>query len=518
MQETMASVIDEIRGNTERFLLPAQNTVEAFRRLFRAELLRWDEPRKLERYMIEQLRITSQLDGIYYADRDGRFLMVKRARGEANMAYLTTVIDIQQNLRRATRHGRDESLAVVSQGDDPANAYDPRSSPWYKKALAQKEVIWTDPYVFFASRQLGITTAAPVFDEAEAVQGVVGVDIEIGKLSEFLAQHKVGRVGAALIINRQGEYIAHSDVTRVIRPSDTGLRVMTIEEVADPAERAAISAFQDASHLLNFAWLEMEQRLQSSFDLGDDTYHVIYKAFPKDRAWPWIVGVHAAEHEFIGPMQASERYKMITAIIISIGITILAFLLASRFIQPVVSLREEVERDTLTRIHNRLSLFDLGPRLVKEARQKQTPLSIIVIDVDEFKLINDEYGHSVGDETLIAIVNRLKRALNKNDTLARYAGDEFVVLLPGQRLEVAGHVAERLRLSIGAAPVKSSVGRISVTVSLGIAELGAGTTDFDALFDEADRALRAAKQDGRNNTADTQDFTPSVETPARAVR
>lgn len=120
---------------------------------------------------------------------------------------------------------------------------------------------------------------------------------------------------------------------------------------------------------------------------------------------------------------------------------------------------------------------------------------MIVVDIDQFKTFNDTYGHIVGDEVILAVVNRLKAAVIGGDLLARYAGDEFVLLLPGAPVHVARNVAERLRATIAESPIKTTAGEIAVTVSLGVSELTPTIEDFEGFFDDADRALRAAKKE-----------------------
>ncbi len=496
MMRIMDGVIDEIQENAQGFLLPAQNVAVLSKRLFQSGWLDWARRGQLETYFIEQLRVVPQIDAVYFADLHGQYLMVQRNDINRESAYMVKTIEIRDGLRSGQSRDLDLSLRVVGLVEDTRDAYDPRVQPWYKNALATKELIWTDPYLFFTSNRPGITSATPVFDDHGSVSGVVGVDIQIGMLSDFLTRQNMGSAGSSLIINRQGDYIAHSDFDRIHRGGDAiEVGSLTIDEIDDPVERAAVAVFQDPSELLNFAWLKVEDRMQTAFSVDGQRFHTIFKPFPKQSPWPWVIGVYAAESDFIGPIQRGERNKMIGAIVVSAGITLVAFFLARRYMQPVVALRDEVDRDVLTGIHNRRSLFETAGRLVEEARRRKEPLSVIVVDIDQFKTFNDTYGHIVGDEVILAVVNRLKAAVIGGDLLARYAGDEFVLLLPGAPVHVARNVAERLRATIAESPIKTTAGEIAVTVSLGVSELTPTIEDFEGFFDDADRALRAAKKE-----------------------
>ncbi len=502
MKRTMGGVIHQIKENAQGFLTPAQNVAELSRRLFEAEMISWARRTELERYFIEQLRVIPQLDAVYYGDRHGQFLMVRRERNDGERAYLIKTIEFNAEVRRVEKRWLNQMMGVFERVDEAADTYDPRTRPWYKNALAKKEVVWTDPYVFFTSKQPGITAAVPVFDRQNVVQGVVGVDMEIGKLSDFLGEQNVGQRGAALIINRQGDYVAHSNAPRVSRDMETGqLRLARVDELDDPIEKAAISVFRTPGELLNFAWLNLEDTLHTSIDVEGEEYHAVFRPFPKMSPWPWVIGVYVAETDFIGPFRRGKRNKMIVAIVISAGITLVAFLMARRFMRPVVALRDEVDRDVLTGVHNRRSLFEIAPRLVEQARKSRSPLSVIIVDIDQFKKINDTYGHAVGDQLLTAVATRLRRAVQQEDLFARYAGDEFVLVLPQTEILVASQVGERLCATISETPIKTTSGEISVTVSLGVADLGADSNNFEMIFNEADRALRFAKVNGRNRVA-----------------
>ena len=517
MQRIMEGVIDEIKENAAGFLAPAQHAAELSRQLFASGMLTWSRRGELERYFLEQLRVIRQLDALYYGDRQGQYLMVKREPDHAQLRYLVKTIQIDKGIRRVEKHWRNAAMEVVGLTENVDDNYDPRKRPWYKSTLARKEVIWTDPYLFFTSKHPGITTAIPIFDDQDRVQGVVGVDIEIGQLSEFLGQQNVGQAGSALIINRQGDYIAHSDAERIRRHLTSGdSRLARVDELQDPIEQAALAVFKNPGELLNFAWLEIEDTLRISFDVDGEQYHSIFKPFPKERPWPWVVGVYAAESDFIGSIRRGERTKIILAILVSAAITLIAFLLAKRFIRPVVALRDEVDLDVLTGIRNRRSLFDIAPVLVSQAQQNGLPLSLIILDIDRFKQINDMHGHIVGDQVLEALVDRLTAAIGTEDLLARYAGDEFVLLLPRTELVIASRVAERLRATFSGVPIKTALGEIPVTISLGVADLAPEREDFETIFNEADRALRSAKSQGRNRVA-VADESPAIEGSKHAV-
>jgi len=160
-------------------------------------------------------------------------------------------------------------------------------------------------------------------------------------------------------------------------------------------------------------------------------------------------------------------------------------------------LRELSEIDYLTGIFNRRKLFDIMEAEIGKAHRYSRPLSLIMLDLDHFKLINDSHGHHVGDAVLMDMVLIVRRSLRKVDVFARYGGEEFIVVCAETSLDGALVLAEKIRSAMAASsfPV---VGR--VTVSAGVAEYRHGDTEA-GFIERADRALYAAKRQGRNQVA-----------------
>ena len=170
---------------------------------------------------------------------------------------------------------------------------------------------------------------------------------------------------------------------------------------------------------------------------------------------------------------------------------------------------EQVQRlaitDPLTGLYNRRYFFEAARREFERARRYNSPLSVIMIDLDHFKLINDTYGHLAGDRVLVAVATRSRQSLREVDVLARYGGEEFIFLLPQTGIEGASLLAERLRERIMDLPVDSGSQHIMVSASLGLAEIDADCPDLQALIHRADQALYATKHTHRGSISVWQD-------------
>ena len=154
--------------------------------------------------------------------------------------------------------------------------------------------------------------------------------------------------------------------------------------------------------------------------------------------------------------------------------------------------------DSLTGAFNRRYFMDSAAREFSFHLRHQTPLSLLVMDIDYFKKINDTYGHGVGDDAIKAFVGVCLGVLRREDVLGRTGGEEFAVLLPQTGLDGAEAVAERLRQRVEAIELLLGGERVRFTVSIGAAEVRAEETSIEMTLTRADRALYEAKAKGRN--------------------
>ena len=164
-------------------------------------------------------------------------------------------------------------------------------------------------------------------------------------------------------------------------------------------------------------------------------------------------------------------------------------------------LREMSITDPLTRLHNRRHLMEVLEREIQRSIRTRSPLSVVILDIDHFKKVNDTYGHLLGDEVLAAVGALMGRDLRTYDVAARYGGEEFFLVLPNTPLSEAHTVAERIRRDVADLCFADRLRPLRVTVSLGVATFPSErTASEEALIREADRALYMAKQGGRNRT------------------
>jgi diguanylate cyclase (GGDEF)-like protein len=155
--------------------------------------------------------------------------------------------------------------------------------------------------------------------------------------------------------------------------------------------------------------------------------------------------------------------------------------------------------DHLTGLFNRRYLMDALEKEIQRSARKGGNLSLLILDIDHFKQVNDTYGHLQGDVVLQKVALQLQKELRNYDIAARYGGEEFIAVLPDATLQEAAFVADRVRMSIQTAKFSGALSKLSLTVSLGVALFStAGCTTVDGFIKLADDALYRAKANGRN--------------------
>lgn len=167
-------------------------------------------------------------------------------------------------------------------------------------------------------------------------------------------------------------------------------------------------------------------------------------------------------------------------------------------------LRHKVATDALTGVTSHGQCLSALGKAIQVAQRNDSSLCISMADLDNFKKVNDTYGHQVGDDVLCDLAGRMQGAVRSFDTVGRYGGEEFLIIMDNADRATAQEIAERVRYRVAASPVKTRSVEVNMTISLGLAQL-LPTDDVDSLIKRADEALYKAKHQGRNRVV----FQPS---------
>ena len=212
-------------------------------------------------------------------------------------------------------------------------------------------------------------------------------------------------------------------------------------------------------------------------------------------------GLLASElYGYSGPVEAQTLNAiLINHLILTTACSVLLPFIM--FAKDESELQDLANRDSLSALLNRRGFFMKGEQLREEAIQQKIPLSIIMIDIDHFKSVNDTHGHGCGDEALRHIADLLRKTLRETDTAGRYGGEEFAVTLLDTDKEGAFIFAERLRTLIENSSVHCDNKQIKMTVSIGFAGFDKAFTSHEKWIEAADKALYFSKENGRNQVA-----------------
>lgn len=181
------------------------------------------------------------------------------------------------------------------------------------------------------------------------------------------------------------------------------------------------------------------------------------------------------------------------------------------FRRKEVYLRYLARHDALTGLLNRYSLDEFAAREMARARRGEDDLSLVVLDLDNFKNVNDRFGHAAGDHVLVEAAGRIRSAIREEDVAFRIGGEEFLILLPGARGTFAQQVAERLRRLLAREPIVHRDREIVVSTSAGVVTFDPIADDWESLQRRADQALYRAKEQGRNRV-EVAEASPSPAT------
>ncbi|NDY95168.1 tetratricopeptide repeat-containing diguanylate cyclase [Wenzhouxiangella limi] len=211
--------------------------------------------------------------------------------------------------------------------------------------------------------------------------------------------------------------------------------------------------------------------------------------------------------------QLQQRNMMLMALLIGLAVTLLAAIGAvrsywittrlkrdlatrnSELEQAVAEITDLARHDSLTGLFNRRALEELGQREVNRQQRHGEPLSVMLMDIDYFKSINDRFGHAVGDEVLQSLAALLRENLRDTDLVGRWGGEEFLCILPKTDLAEAEHSAHRIQSALEAAPIQTAGDPVRLTVTCGIAAVD---TRLDQAIQRADQAMYRGKHEGRN--------------------
>ena len=311
----------------------------------------------------------------------------------------------------------------------------------------------------------------------------------------------------------------------VLKAQQSVLKILVCDD--DPADRKLVRACLRQITDREIVLLEAGQRaeIQDAVDRGRVDLVLMDIQMPEKSGMEWLaeivekqtapvvmltgsgseeIAVQSIQEGAVGYLPKSNLSKE------NLRNTIDAALEKWRRMQQGKADQEELERlanfDSLTGLENRRAILRRLEDQIKHASRYKEELSVIMLDIDHFKQVNDHYGHLTGDDVLEKVATVVRQVIRDPDTAGRYGGEEFVIVLPKTNLSAALYVAERIREAIEAAEMKAPEGNVfGITVSQGLSSYKPGEGEH-ALISRADAALYRAKENGRNRVETSSGF------------
>ena len=356
-------------------------------------------------------------------------------------------------------------LKQVHDGDD--------RDRWYFRVRKMSQPYETNVDPDMANRDtMTVFINHRVLDYRNNFIGVTGVGLTLEKVSHLINSYQQRFKRRIFFVSSQGEVMLRG--TRGSMESYTNIHAMPgLSTIADRILAAG------------------KTQVQLQYQYEGSTTHVNSRFIPE---LGWYLLVEQDERESLSPLRQMAIFNAVISLIVTLLVLGLTWY-AIRYYQR--RLEQMASTDKLTGLFNRQALDALLTQTLKDVKRDSFPLSTVILDIDYFKSVNDKYGHASGDIVIAAVAGLLKEKLRKNDIVARWGGEEFLLLLRDCPLNEAVRLAEEIRQSVSELAITLPTESVRVTVSAGVAEYVPDET-ARAFFVRADEALYRAKAAGRN--------------------
>lgn len=504
--ELLAGMVADEIGE---FLAPSKVAIGVTQQLVADSELNPDNSEAVVRYFLAQLSAAPTIDSMVLGRANGTFVGVKRLPG------------VFQS--RTIRYGSDGKTVRIDQYSpdlkylrgwfDAQDQYDPRSRPWYQLGHRSSRLAWTDAYVFHSSGNAGITAVQRLQLSGGKVFGVLGVDVDVTSLSDFIAKIPAAQKGTAAMVDRGGNVIAFSDLARLKQVTDQ-TRLPALDEVgALPIRRLykshldgiAARGKKPAAQDIQAApskepAMPLQQFMRFSHD-GQDFIGVVREVsvFGDELNWKLIAQTPVAG--VAAQIKDLFEDQILTLVLVVVVPGLIAVFAIFGLTEPIYRLHRDATVDKLTGVLNRAEFERRLDGVSKHRRDQESDhhVALVALDLDGFKGVNDQHGHGAGDAVLQQFAERLRNELRQDDLIGRMGGDEFMLAM---RLERRGDVAtlvERLRKAATERPFQLRDGSRHVGATAGLAWLEPWLKPGEVMA-SADNALISGKSRGKNRS------------------
>ncbi|MDO6384843.1 MULTISPECIES: sensor domain-containing diguanylate cyclase [Uliginosibacterium] len=467
---------------------------------------------------------------VYYGNQQGQFFGLWRFNQEDAELRVKLQAERPREISRFTGINGQPGSPVVEQ-----KMFEPRQRPWYKAGEGSPSHTWTSIYIDFRNSELVATRARRVLDNNGQLQGVVATDLSLKRLNDFVRKLTISRNAVAFIIEPDGKLIASSRSPNVARQPDGSNARISAAESHDALQRAAYAQVQA---LIAAGTVSVGAVTQRFTGPEGGAVELAFDRVRDEAGLDWIIAVAVPRSDFMQGVTANVKRSALIGLLgalvaVVLGLSIVGWIggdlkrlteaaqaageghleapldihrndeigvLANTFREMQHALRT----DGMTGLANRDEMLRAISRRIEFEHRTGNPLpfAVLFVDLNNFKQINDHFGHDAGDRVLVEFATRLRNSLHATDRVARYAGDEFVILVQStvlrQELErLRTHIEELMRAPLESIDLASLPGGTAGGAAVGLACYPEHGQSADELIAHCDHDMYQRKRASR---------------------
>ncbi|MDO6461822.1 diguanylate cyclase [Granulosicoccaceae sp. 1_MG-2023] len=460
-------------------------------------------------------------DYVYYGDVEGRFIGLKRLEGEA------VELRLRDDTERPRRiYNYSGPRAPLGNYVEEKRIFDPRERPWFKAGIRRDGHAWSPIYIDFKTFELVSTRVRRVNDADGRLAGVVATDMSLNQINMFLRSLSLSNNGVAMVVELDGSLVGVSRGDHLRLLEDGSHDRLNALDSPEPLVAGAFAAIAD-----QLPPRGVNASLTTAFkDRDGRPVQLGYSRLQDAAGMDWLVMVAIPRNDYLGGFEDSVKQSLILALVAALCVVLLGFGTLSvithelrklalyawqigegnyntglyterddeigQLVRSIDEMQHRLLTDQLTGVANRVAVNRRIEERISSCRRRgdDRPFFVLFTDLNDFKTVNDTYGHDVGDIVLCEFAKRIRESLRTDDLIARYAGDEFIILLDNIEFRedaetVRRHLAEALN-----APLLIRDGQeLVVAAAVGIARYPDDGRDVDSLIRAADQDMYGHK-------------------------